>query len=115
MGLGHVGSHRAVAPPKGRTLVTGHPFALVDEFNHLGTETRLELLLDQGVGYGIVVPVDVHVIIDVLCARAHKTSYVASKVMWRQRQSHRDSEAPWLARRHISTQVITTGGRPSAL
>ena len=67
--LGHMGSHRAVAPPEGRTLVTGHPSALVEEFDDLRTETRLELLLDEGVGHGIGVPVDVHVIIDVHAAQ----------------------------------------------
>ena len=45
--------------------MTGHPCAFVEDFDDLRTETRLELLLAQGVGDGIIVPVDFHVIIDV--------------------------------------------------
>ena len=65
VGLGHVGGHRAVAPPEGRPLVTGHPSALMEDFDDLRTEARLELLLDEGIRHGIVVPIDFHVIIDV--------------------------------------------------
>ena len=65
VGLGHVGGHRAVAAFEGRPLVAGHPCALVEDFDDLGTEAHLELLLHQGVGHGIIVPVDFHVVVDV--------------------------------------------------
>ena len=58
VGLGHVSGHRTVAPLERRPLVTRHPCALVEDLNDVRTETHLELLLDQGVGYRIVVAVD---------------------------------------------------------
>src|SRR4029453_2523882 len=39
VGFGHVDGHRAVAPFEGRTLMAGHPFALVEDFDDLRTET----------------------------------------------------------------------------
>src|SRR5215470_4199824 len=36
--FGHVEGHRRVTPLEGRPLVTGHPFALVEDFDDLGTE-----------------------------------------------------------------------------
>jgi hypothetical protein len=65
VGLGHVGGHRAVAALEGRTLMAGHPFALGEDFDDLRTETHLELLLDQGVGHGIVGAFDFHVVVNV--------------------------------------------------
>ena len=45
--------------------MAGHPFTLVEDFDDLRTETYLELLLDQGVGHGVVVAFDFHVVVDV--------------------------------------------------
>ena len=65
VGFGHVDGHRAVAPFEGRTLMAGHPFALGEDFNDLRTETDLELLLDQGVGHGVVVAFNFYVVVNV--------------------------------------------------
>jgi hypothetical protein len=65
VGFGHVDGHRAVAPFEGRTLMAGHPCALVEDFDDLRTETDLELLLDEGVGHGVVVAFNFHVGVDV--------------------------------------------------
>jgi len=65
VGCGHVDGHRAVTPFAGRTLMAGHPCALVEDFDDLRTETDLELLLDQSVGHGVIVAVDFHVVVDV--------------------------------------------------
>ena len=59
-----VDSHRAVAPFEGRPLMAGHPFALVEDFNDLRPETDLELLLDQGVGDGVVVAFNFDVVVN---------------------------------------------------
>ena len=64
VGLGHVGRYRAMAALEGR-LMTGHPFALVEDFDDLRTEAHLELLLDQAIGDGVVVPLHFHVVVDV--------------------------------------------------
>ena len=65
VGLGHMGGHRAVAALEERTLVAGHPCALVEDFDDLRTQTYFELLLDQAIGHGIIVAVDVDMVIDV--------------------------------------------------
>ena len=45
--------------------MTGHAFALVEEFHHVRTETHVELLLDQRIGYGVVVAVDFHMVVNI--------------------------------------------------
>ena len=45
--------------------MAGHAFALVEEFHHLGTQTHVELLLDQRIGHGVVVAFDFHVVINI--------------------------------------------------
>jgi len=37
----------------------------VEDFDDLGTQARLELLLDQTIGHGIIVSVHLHVVVDV--------------------------------------------------
>jgi hypothetical protein len=65
VGLGHVDGPRAVAPFAGRTLRAGHPFALVEAVDDLRPETDLALLLDSGVGHGVIVAFNFHVGVDV--------------------------------------------------
>ena len=45
--------------------MAGHPLALVEDFDDLRTEAHLELLLDQAIGDGVVVPLHFHVVVDV--------------------------------------------------
>jgi len=45
--------------------VTGHPLAFMEEVDDLSAETGIERLFDQGVGHGIVVTADVHVVLNV--------------------------------------------------
>ena len=45
--------------------MTGHAFALVEEFHHLRTQPHVELLLDQRIGHGVVVAVDFHMVINI--------------------------------------------------
>src|SRR5438128_61156 len=61
----HVRGDGAVTPLEGRALVAGDPFALVEDFHHLGAEAYLKLLLDQRVGHRVVVPGDLDVVVDV--------------------------------------------------
>ena len=61
----HVRGDGAVTPLEGRALVAGDPFALVEDFHHLGSEAHLELLLDQALGHGVVVPGHFDVVVDV--------------------------------------------------
>jgi hypothetical protein len=65
VGFGHVDGHRAVAPFAGRRRMAGHPFTLVEDCDDLRTETDLELLLDEGVGHGVIVAFNCHVVVDV--------------------------------------------------
>src|SRR5215472_11312209 len=81
VGGGHVRGHGAVAPLVRRPLVAGDPFALVEEFHHLGTQADVELLLDQHIGHRVVMPFDVDMVVDVICAVAHITSYVVYSFM----------------------------------
>jgi hypothetical protein len=37
----------------------------VEDLDHLGTQAHVELLLDQAIGHGIIVPVHLHVVVDV--------------------------------------------------
>jgi hypothetical protein len=45
--------------------VTGYPLALMEQFDHLRAEAGSELLLDQGIGHRIGVPLDVDRVVDV--------------------------------------------------
>jgi len=65
VGLGHVDGHRRVTALEGRPLVAGHPCALVEECDSLGTEAHVELLPHEALGHGIIVPVPLHVVVDV--------------------------------------------------
>jgi len=65
VGGGHVRSDRAVAPFEARAQMTCHTGPFVEDFYHPGAHAHLELLLDEGIGHGIGVAVDFHVIIDV--------------------------------------------------
>jgi hypothetical protein len=60
-----VGGHRAVAALEEGPLMAGHSFARVEDFDHLGTEAHVELLFHQAIGHGIIVPVHLHVVVDV--------------------------------------------------
>jgi hypothetical protein len=51
VGRGHMVRHGTVAALVGRALVARDPGALVKEFDDMGTEAHVELLLDQGVRY----------------------------------------------------------------
>src|SRR5256885_1309067 len=63
--FGHVSRDGAMAPFEEDAWVTGHPFAMMEDFDHLSRQSHLELLFDQCVGYGIVMAVDVHVVVDI--------------------------------------------------
>jgi hypothetical protein len=65
MGLWHMRRHRCMAAFVGRAGVTRHPRAFVKDFDDVDTQAHVELLLDQRVGDGVVVPVDFHVVINV--------------------------------------------------
>src|SRR5712691_6913145 len=65
VGGGHVRSDCAVTPFEARAEVARHASPLVEEFHHTGTDTHLELLLDERIGHRIVVAFDFHVIINV--------------------------------------------------
>jgi hypothetical protein len=65
VGGGHGRSHCAVAPFEVRADVARHAGPLVKECHHPGTDTHLELLLDERLGHRIVVAVDFHVLINV--------------------------------------------------
>jgi hypothetical protein len=60
VGLGHRGSHGAMAAVGGRALRAGDARALREDFHHLRTEADLEWLLDQVRGDGVGVPVHFH-------------------------------------------------------
>jgi hypothetical protein len=62
---GHVRRDRAVASFEARADVACHAGPLVEEFHHPGTDTHLELLLDERIGHRIVVAFNFHVIINV--------------------------------------------------
>jgi hypothetical protein len=62
---GHVRRDRAVASFEARADVAGHAGPLVEEFHHPGTDTHLELLLDERIGHRIVVAFNFDVIINV--------------------------------------------------
>jgi hypothetical protein len=42
-----------------------HAFPPVEEFDHLRTDTHVKQLLDQHIGYGVVVAVDVDMVINI--------------------------------------------------
>lgn len=65
VGRGHVRGDGAVTPFEARAQVAGHAGPFMEEFDHLGTHAYLELLLDEGIGHGIIVAVDFHMIINV--------------------------------------------------
>ena len=65
VGGGHVRRDRAVASFEARADVACHAGPLVEEFYHPGTDTHLELLLDERIGHRIVVAFNFHVIIKV--------------------------------------------------
>ena len=45
--------------------MTRHAFPFMEDFHHVPTESHVELMLDEGVGYRIIVPVNVDVIVDI--------------------------------------------------
>jgi hypothetical protein len=49
----------------GRTLMAGDARPFVEDLDHLGGETDFQLLFDEGIGDGVVVPIDVHMIVNV--------------------------------------------------
>ena len=65
VGFRHVRRDRTVTALEEGALVARHPFALVEDFHHLGTEADLKLLLDQRVGHRVVMAFDFEVIVDV--------------------------------------------------
>jgi hypothetical protein len=46
-------------------LVAHDPGALVKEFDDMRAQAHIELLLDQGVRYGVVMAVGLHVVVDI--------------------------------------------------
>jgi hypothetical protein len=60
-----MGCHRGVVAFEVRTPVTGHPFALEQQFHHLGSEPDIKLLFDQRIGHRVVMPVNLDMIIDI--------------------------------------------------
>jgi hypothetical protein len=54
VGRGHVGGDRAVAPFEARAQMTRHAGPFVEDLDHPGAHAHLELLLDEGIGHGIV-------------------------------------------------------------
>jgi hypothetical protein len=65
VGFRHVRRDRTVTALAEGALVARHPFALVEDFHHLGTQANRKLLLDQRVGHRVVMAIDFEVIIDV--------------------------------------------------
>src|SRR5215813_15238928 len=65
VGGGHVRRDRAMASFEARADVACYAGPLVEEFYHPGTDTHLELLLDERIGHRIVVAFNFHVIINV--------------------------------------------------
>src|SRR6266699_4157910 len=77
VGFGHMRRDGAMAPFEEGAWVTGHSCAMMEDFDHLGRQSHLELVFDQRVGHGIVMTLDFHVVVWLLCARAHKSQKTA--------------------------------------
>jgi len=65
VGFRHVRRDRTVTALEAGALVACHPVALVKDFDDLGTQADLKLLLDQGIGHRVIVPFDFEMIVDV--------------------------------------------------
>ena len=65
VGFGHVSGHRGMAAFQVRAPVTGHAFALVQQFDHVEGEPHIELLFDQRIGHGGVMALDLDMVIDI--------------------------------------------------
>ena len=65
VGFRHVRRDRTVTALEAGALVARHPCALVKDFDDLGTEADLKLLLAQGVGHRVIVPFDFEVIVNI--------------------------------------------------
>ena len=65
VGFGHMRRDGAMAPFEEGAWVTGHSCAMMEDFDHLGRQSHLELVFDQRVGHGIVMTLDFHVVVDI--------------------------------------------------
>lgn len=65
MGLGHVGRVGGVAAAAMAADVGGDPLAAMEDLDGRGREARIDVLVDEGVGDGVVMPVQLDVIVDV--------------------------------------------------
>jgi len=58
-------------------------FAIVEDLDRRPLDARLHVCAPELEGDAVVMAINLDVMIDVLCSREHKTSYVANAVMWR--------------------------------
>lgn len=65
VGSGHRRCDRTVMAFERGALMARHAFPLVEEFDHLRTDTHVERLLDQHIGYGVVMAVDLNMVINI--------------------------------------------------
>jgi hypothetical protein len=65
VGFGHVHGHRAMAPLEVGAPVASHPLAFVQQLHDVGCEPHIELLFDQRIGYRVVMPLDLNMVIDI--------------------------------------------------
>jgi hypothetical protein len=78
----HVGDLRG-GPPAAREAQVGRDASSIhDHLDGSAREARLDVLVHQGVGHAVEVVIDLHVVINVLCGRPHKTFFVAFLLMW---------------------------------
>jgi hypothetical protein len=57
-------------------------FAIVEDLDRCPLDARLNVCAPELEGDAVIMVINLDVIIDVLCSREHKTSYVANAVMW---------------------------------
>ena len=69
--LGHVLGRGDVTPLAGRADMAGDALAAVEALDGVGGQSDVELAPDQRVGNRVVVPVDLHVVVDVKCGAPH--------------------------------------------
>lgn len=64
VGNRHVFDHRGVLSPLWPADVTGNPLALVETFHRAYGQAHVHLRFDQPIRYGVIMPLDFNVIID---------------------------------------------------
>jgi hypothetical protein len=75
VGLGHVGGGGGVPARRVIAPMGGDPLAAMEEFDGRGADPRVHDFVDEGVGDGVVVAVELDVVVDVHVAPIHAFTF----------------------------------------